>query len=253
MTPAGCPDRPTLAALAAGRLSGESLNAVAEHLDICPACLALVQAVPTDTEPIVDALCRPEPADPYVREAGCERAVDRLRALGEVGGTNDPSTILGAEPMTSATAEPANAGRYTSVRLHARGGLGEVHVAFDEELSREVALKRIRRPRACDPESRRRFLREAEITARLEHPGIVPVYGLVQGDSGEPSYAMRFIQGETLEEAIARFHVRPPSPAKLGEGGRISALSISATCWAASSRRATRSHTPTARASSTAI
>src|SRR5262249_3738286 len=81
----------------------------------------------------------------------------------------------------------------------------EVHVARDEELSRQVALKRIQRPCAGDPESRLRFLQEAEITAQLEHPGVVPVYGLVQGDSGQPCYAMRFIQGETLESALTRF------------------------------------------------
>ncbi len=218
MSPAGCPDRQTLAALAAGRLSGANLNAVAEHLDACPACLALAQATPADTEPIVGALCRPEPADPYVREAGCEHAVVRLRALAEAGMTCDPSTVLGTEPLRSAPTEADGCGRYRPVRLHARGGLGEVHVALDEELSREVALKRIRRPRAGDPDSRRRFLREAEITARLEHPGIVPVYGLVRSGTGEPSYAMRLIQGETLEEAIARFHGTPPYPAKPGEG-----------------------------------
>jgi serine/threonine-protein kinase len=53
---------------------------------------------------------------------------------------------------------------------------------------------------------RRRFVREAEITARLEHPGIVPVHGLVHDAAGQPCYAMRFIEGESLREAINRFH-----------------------------------------------
>src|SRR5439155_9334877 len=66
--------------------------------------------------------------------------------------------------------------------------------------------KRSQQARAGDPESRRRFRQEAGITARLEHPGVVPVYGLVQDDSGQPCYAMRFIQGETLEAALTRFH-----------------------------------------------
>src|SRR5262249_31634250 len=59
---------------------------------------------------------------------------------------------------------------------------------------------------ANDPAALRRFLNEAEITARLEHPGIVPVYGLVKDDHGRPCYAMRFIAGESLAEAIRRFH-----------------------------------------------
>src|SRR5262245_9965791 len=61
--------------------------------------------------------------------------------------------------------------RYRTLRFHAKGGLGEVFVAQDDELHREVALKRLQGGRAGDPESRRRFLLEAEITSRLEHPG----------------------------------------------------------------------------------
>ena len=47
-----------------------------------------------------------------------------------------------------------------------------------------------------------RVLREAEITGRLEHPGIIPVYGLGTDAAGRPYYAMRFVRGQTLKEAI---------------------------------------------------
>jgi serine/threonine-protein kinase len=96
--------------------------------------------------------------------------------------------------------------RYRVLRPHARGGLGEVFVAEDTELERQVALKEIRAQRAHDEHSRTRFLVEAKITAGLEHPGIVPVHGLGQYEDGRPFYAMRFIQGETFKEAIRRFH-----------------------------------------------
>jgi tetratricopeptide (TPR) repeat protein/tRNA A-37 threonylcarbamoyl transferase component Bud32 len=96
--------------------------------------------------------------------------------------------------------------RYRIVHLHAQGGLGEVFVAQDVELNRQVALKRMQERYQKDPDSRRRFLQETEITARLEHPGVVPVYGLVQDAGGNPCYAMRFIRGESLEDAIHRFH-----------------------------------------------
>jgi hypothetical protein len=96
--------------------------------------------------------------------------------------------------------------RYRPVRFHAKGALGEIQVAEDRELHREVALKRIQAQHAQDPDSRQRFLREAEVTARLEHPGVVPVHGLVYDADGQPSYAMRFIRGETFQEAIDRFH-----------------------------------------------
>jgi serine/threonine-protein kinase len=99
--------------------------------------------------------------------------------------------------------------RFRVVRPHARGGLGAVFVALDEELHREVALKQILDQHADDPTSRARFLLEAEVTGSLEHPGIVPVYGLGTDSDGRPYYAMRFIRGDSLKEAIDAFHADP--------------------------------------------
>ena len=78
--------------------------------------------------------------------------------------------------------------------------------AEDTELHREVALKEIQESHADEPPSRARFVAEAEITGGLEHPGIVPVYGLGTYADGRPYYAMRFIQGDSLKDAIAGFH-----------------------------------------------
>ena len=96
--------------------------------------------------------------------------------------------------------------RFRVLRPHARGGLGAVFVALDAELNREVALKQILDHHADDPNSRTRFVLEAEITGGLEHPGIVPVYGLGNYGDGRPYYAMRFVRGDSLKEAIAAFH-----------------------------------------------
>jgi hypothetical protein len=96
--------------------------------------------------------------------------------------------------------------RFQVLRLHARGGLGAVFVALDSELNREVALKQILDQHADDTTSRQRFLAEAEITGGLEHPGIVPVYGLGSYENGRPYYAMRLIRGQSMKEAIAQFH-----------------------------------------------
>ena len=97
-------------------------------------------------------------------------------------------------------------GRFRLLRQHARGGIGVVFVALDSELHREVALKQIQTQHADDPASRARFLIEAEVTGRLEHPGIVPVYGLGTNDQGRPFYAMRFVRGQSLKEAIDSYH-----------------------------------------------
>jgi serine/threonine-protein kinase len=96
--------------------------------------------------------------------------------------------------------------RFRVLRPHARGGLGAIFVALDTELHRDVALKQILDHHADDPASRQRFLLEAEITGGLEHPGIVPVYGLGTYGDGRPFYAMRFIKGDSLKEAIGHFH-----------------------------------------------
>lgn len=98
------------------------------------------------------------------------------------------------------------AARFRVLRFHARGGLGQVSLAVDEELGREVALKEIQAQRADDPLARDRFVREAEITGQLEHPGIVPVYGLGNYADGRPYYAMRFIEGDNLLKHVQAFH-----------------------------------------------
>lgn len=101
--------------------------------------------------------------------------------------------------------------RFSKPEFLAEGGLGKVFTAHDEELGRVVALKVIRDRRAHDPQSQARFRREAEITGRLEHPGIVAVYSLNHGEDGRPYYAMRLIRGETLKEAVAQYHAQGAS------------------------------------------
>jgi tetratricopeptide (TPR) repeat protein/tRNA A-37 threonylcarbamoyl transferase component Bud32 len=146
---------------------------------------------------------------------------DRLRAFPQL---RDFCALLPQVPTTgpaahretpvsgvasSGEAAPAAGGRFEVRQLHRRGGLGQVSRAFDRDLEREVALKEIRPERGDDPDSRRRFLNEARITGRLEHPSIVPVYALGQDARGRPYYVMQFVDGQTLAEAIAAHHARP--------------------------------------------
>jgi formylglycine-generating enzyme required for sulfatase activity/tRNA A-37 threonylcarbamoyl transferase component Bud32 len=114
--------------------------------------------------------------------------------------------FLAGLPTTGPVAGPASSIRFRRLREHARGGLGEVFVALDEELDREVALKEIQARHADHAENRARFLTEARVTGVLEHPGIVPVYGLGHYADGRPYYAMRFIKGDSLQNAVAAFH-----------------------------------------------
>ena len=95
-------------------------------------------------------------------------------------------------------AAPAPEDRYEVVREFARGGLGSVTLARDRALDRPVALKQLLRATATN---RARFLREIKFTARLQHPGIVPIYEAGNWSDGEPFYAMKMVHGRTLAEA----------------------------------------------------
>jgi len=97
--------------------------------------------------------------------------------------------------------------RYKLVEFHSQGGMGRVSVYYDRELRRRVALKELHPKYATHPEFLRRFFLEAQITGRLEHPSIVPVYELVKPAPGRsPFYTMRFVNGRTLTVAIRDCH-----------------------------------------------
>lgn len=118
----------------------------------------------------------------------------------------DPDKDLGPD------AEPFSQHRYKILQHLAAGGLGTVFEALDQQLNRKVVVKLIRRRHAFDPELHNRFRIEREITGRMEHPGIVPVYGIGELPDGRLFYVMRKIeakeQGNSLKEAAYDFHAR---------------------------------------------
>lgn len=132
------------------------------------------------------------------------------QTLSAVQGLRSATVRVDSDKNASKFERDSTTGRFTILRSHAKGGLGEVYVAYDRELNREVAVKEIQDKYAFDEDSRSRFLLEAEITGGLEHPGIVPVYGLGTYADGRPFYAMRFIKGSSLTEAASKFHETCP-------------------------------------------
>ena len=93
-------------------------------------------------------------------------------------------------------------GVYAFGEVLGRGGMGEVLLAHDRRIGRDVALKRMRHSQPSEDESAR-FLREARIQARLEHPAIVPVYELSRDPVGRPYFTMKRLAGVTLAEMLA--------------------------------------------------
>lgn len=109
--------------------------------------------------------------------------------------TVDLSTVI--EPLEKRE-------RYELLRVQGEGGLGRVWVARDQSLGRIVALKEIRNTEEASSDAIARFQREAQITSRLEHPNIVPVYDWEDGESRY--YTMRLVHGHTLDDAIKNYH-----------------------------------------------
>ena len=108
----------------------------------------------------------------------------------------------GGKAATGGAATPTSV-RYVLETIAGRGGMGTVHVARDVELLRKVALKELSLEVAHDRSARSRFVREVQVTAQLDHPHIVPVYGLEVASGGRPAYAMKLVEGQTFGQLIA--------------------------------------------------
>ncbi len=111
-------------------------------------------------------------------------------------------------------------GDYTLRRQIGRGGMGVVYEAWENSLDRRVALKVLPPGIAADARSSTRFLREAQIVAKLSHPQIVPVHATGINDA-TPWYAMEYVDGETLAQILTRLKdVEPEAETVFGKKDR---------------------------------
>ena len=118
--------------------------------------------------------------------------------LDTAGHTLSSRNDASIEPSLMASNAPE---RYRVGRELARGGMGSIHEAEDLRLSRTVAVKQLLTPGAA---AKSRFEREALITARLQHPAVVPVFDFGELPSQRPYYAMKLVEGESLHRVIER-------------------------------------------------
>lgn len=106
--------------------------------------------------------------------------------------------ITELETVITLSEGPISESRLQVVGEIGRGAMGYVHAARDTALGRNVAVKKMDPAALHNPILLGRFKAEAQITAQLDHPGIVPVYGLSSDARGVPSYSMKLIRGQTL-------------------------------------------------------
>lgn len=88
------------------------------------------------------------------------------------------------------------------------GGMGEVRIGRDPYLDRKVAIKLLKMEKVASPLAVERFVREAQVTAKLDHPNIIPIYSLHSESDGRASFSMKLIQGRTLSDIVRQVRDR---------------------------------------------
>jgi serine/threonine protein kinase len=124
--------------------------------------------------------------------------------------TTPPSVLTAPAAELPIGAQLTAAAEFETERVLGRGGIGIVYAATDRRLHRDVAVK-LMRAESCpetfpDDGLQAELVREAELTSKLEHPGVVPVYGLGHCQDGRAFYVMRLIQGDSLKTALDAYH-----------------------------------------------
>ncbi|MBA3686641.1 MAG: serine/threonine protein kinase, partial [Planctomycetes bacterium] len=107
-----------------------------------------------------------------------------------------------AERIADRPKDHAHGARYEIGKLLGSGGTGQVYAVRDRDCARDVALKVLHRSAPRDSQRRERFVLEAQVTAQLEHPGILPVYDIDVAEDGNVYFTMRKIDGMSLGECI---------------------------------------------------
>jgi serine/threonine protein kinase len=198
-----CPSEHQLQAFQLGDLSEPSLNAVAEHLEVCPRCETRAQAMDTAIDPILGA----------IRGSGANLVVEPpTRQLGPaiVQGADDaglePSSTYSFLLPPQQTGELGRLPNYRVLRLLGTGGMAYVFLAEDLSLGRSVALKVMKPELGADSDGCQRFLREARMMASIKHDHLATVFEVRQ-ETKVVFLAMELLEGEHLSAWLRRVGV----------------------------------------------
>jgi serine/threonine protein kinase/WD40 repeat protein len=146
------------------------------------------------------------PAELFLGTTRLTIAMDDLTGITFASGdleeaTNQPRTVIIERKDLRPSVQTGTSGHYTKGREIARGGMGAILEANDRMLGRTVAMKVVLENRASE-EARMRFIREATVLGQLEHPNIVPIHELGKDEDGNLFYAMKLVEGRTLQAII---------------------------------------------------
>jgi len=122
-----------------------------------------------------------------------------------------PSIFRLGNPLPEKTTILFSIGPYQILKTIAKGGMGEVFLAYDTVSGRKIALKRIREDLILHPQLNQRFLREARLTSQLIHPTIIPIYSIHESEH-LTYYTMPYLEGETLRQMFRRAREKEKQP-----------------------------------------
>ena len=158
---------------------------------------------------IAELLERMETEGPAAIEAACAAQPELAGAIRQRIALLQGMGLLDLQSPAPGTF-PERLGSFRLVQCLGGGGMGVVYLAIQEPIGREVALKVIRPENLYFPGARERFQREAEAVARLQHPGIVPLF-TVGEEKGVPYFAMEYVRGASLDQIRRRLIGRDPA------------------------------------------
>jgi serine/threonine protein kinase len=214
-----CPQTEELRELLDGSLSGERQMECTDHMDSCECCQARLEEIATDgsnLSRIVEHLNTDEPVansaywpalqsldGPASSPLGLQPTI--VPESGPVAVARERDLSLSFLQPASDAAYLGRLGHFDAMRVIGRGGMGLVLEAFDSKLQRNVALKVLDPVLADDETARQRFCREARAAASITHENVVAVHQVERsGDASLPFLVMQLINGESLEQRLAR-------------------------------------------------
>jgi eukaryotic-like serine/threonine-protein kinase len=201
-----CPDREILFAFSVGNLPEAMQETIADHIAGCEGCVAILAEQEDKADSLVAGLRQPLPPG-VLFEQPAQQPPAPTRDSGWSTPPPQPPQRLADQP--SGIPEPPTLAGYELLDQLGHGGMGEVYRSRDPSLGRDLALK-VMRPAYCgDPEAEGRFVREARLTASLQHPGIVPVHNLGRLPDGRLFYTMKLVRGRTLTALLAEGPAEP--------------------------------------------
>lgn len=205
-----CPQPEELSQLIDGTLSGERQRECTQHLDSCPCCQALLEQIAVGDSNLSQVCQRLDENAPPA-ESALWPALEALDADLEetfVPHSSGPKSRDVSLDFLQPAESPEYLGRlaqFDVMRIVGRGGMGVVLEAFDTRLQRRVALKVLDPELAGDELARQRFCREARSAASITHENVVAVHQVEKsGDVGLPYLVMQLVDGESLEQRLAR-------------------------------------------------